>query len=142
MSRHLLLILLCSLAVPPAYAHGPEGHGDGGYSPPGTPIPATFPGVVASLRAQHAVAGGALKSGKADQVLASVQALWDLADAAPGKGAALPTEARTTIAAKSLDIQQQTNSLLARFVKGDQAGAKVALDAISADIDALAVLAK
>ncbi len=142
MSRPLLLILACLLAAVPAYARGPEGHGERGEAQPGTPNPATLAGVVASMRAQHAVAGRALKAGNADQVFARTQALWDLADADPAKGAALSPDARTTIAAKSLDVQQQTNSLVAKFLKGDQSGAKVAVEAVGADIDALALLAK
>ena len=140
MKPAIFLIFTCLLGTSPAYAHG-GGHG-GGEERPSTPIPETFPGLVAALRAHHAVAATALKANKLDQMYSSAQAFWDLAAAAPGKGAALPAGAKSTIAAKAHDVQEQANAFFSKARAGDAVRAQAALDAISADIDALAVLAK
>jgi hypothetical protein len=129
----LALFVAFLLSAPPAFAHG-GGHGEGQT---GTPIPQSFVGVVAALRAEHAVATTALRAGNLDRVGRSAQALWDLADIAPIRAVALPLDDRKKVAAAARDLQQETNTFFAKAVAGETDLSQAALDDINADIDTL-----
>lgn len=106
---------------------------------PATAIPATYAGIITEMRTRQANIAALMAAGKYKEVHPQAKVIMDLAVAASGKA---PAAGKATASLKALDLKEKADELHDKADEGDAAGAKVAFEAVAADIDALAAVSK
>lgn len=122
-------------------AHGAGAEAEEEEAAAGSPtvVPDSYAGIITEMRTRQANIAALMAAGKYKEVHPQAKVIMDLAVAAPGKA---PAAGKATASLKALDLKEKADELHDKADEGDAAGAKVAFEAVAADIDALAAVSK